>query len=144
MGWTEVAAGLGTNTAIAGLKAARDQMSKRQYKRLLATAVAQILELHPDLKPAKARRRAQRVTGARPSKKLMRPADNIGWKEGAEGAVAAAATAGVAKVAGIFGNKLREKFSADEEMEERDTTAVESAGDNGQEPWSGDSPGVRH
>ena len=112
MGWTEVAAGLGTTTAIAGLKAAKDQMNKRQYKRLLATTVAQILELHPDIGPAKARRRAKRITGARPSKKLLKPSRQIGLKEGAEGAVAAVATAGAVKVAEIFGYKLKDKFSA--------------------------------
>lgn len=113
MGWTQVAAELGTGTAIAGLKAARRRMGKRQYKRLLATAVAQILELHPDIGPAKARRRARRITGARPSKKLLRPAKHLGVKEGAEGAVAAAATAGVIKVAELFGGKLKEKLSGD-------------------------------
>ena len=113
MGWMEVAAGVGTSTAIAGLKAAKDRMSKRQYKRLLATTVAQILELHPDIGPAKARRRAKRITGARPSKKLLRPAKQLGLKEGAEGAVAAVATAGAVKVAEIFGNKLKNKFSGD-------------------------------
>jgi hypothetical protein len=113
MGWTEVAAGLGTSTAIAGLKAAKDQMGKRQYKRLLATTVAQILELHPDISPAKARRRARRITGARPSKKLLRPGKQVGLKEGAEGAVAAVATAGAVKVAEIFGTKLKDKLSGD-------------------------------
>jgi hypothetical protein len=117
MGWTEVAAGIGTNTAIAGLKAAKAQMNKRQYKRLLATAVAQILELHPDIGSKKARRRARRLTGARPSKKLMRPIEGMDWKAGAEGAAVAAATAGVAKVAGVFGAKLKEKLGADEDEE---------------------------
>ena len=115
MSWTEVAAGLGTTTAIAGLKAAKDQMGKRQYKRLLATTVAQILELHPDIGPAKARRRAKRITGARPSKKLLQPRKQVGLKEGAEGAVAAVATAGVVKAAEIFGHKLKDKFSGDQE-----------------------------
>jgi hypothetical protein len=115
MGWTEVAAGIGTNTAIAGLKAAKAQMNKRQYKRLLATAVAQILELHPDIGAKKARRRARRLTGARPSKKLMRPVEGMDWKAGAEGAVVAAATAGVAKAAGALGAKLKEKLTPGED-----------------------------
>ena len=114
MGWTEVAAGVGTGTAIAGLKAARKKMKKRQYKRMLATAVAQILELHPDIGAKKARRRARKLTGAKPSKRLLR-ADQVDWKAGAEGAVAAAATAGVAKVVSAFGGKLKEKFEADDE-----------------------------
>ena len=114
MAWTEVAADIGTGTAIAGLKAARKQMKKREYKRLLATVVAQILELHPDIGPKKARRRARKLTGARPSKKLFR-ADGVDWKTGAEGAVAAVATAGLAKVASTFGSKLKEKLSDDPE-----------------------------
>jgi hypothetical protein len=106
MGWTSVAASVGTSTAIAGLKAAKDQMNKRQYKRLLATTVAQILELHPDIGRKKARRRARRLTGARPSKKLMRPV--------AEGALVAAATAGVAKVASAIGGRLKERLGGDD------------------------------
>lgn len=111
MGWKNVAAGLGTQAAVSSLKAAKDQVSKRQYKRLIATAVAQLLELHPDIGPRKARNRARRITGARPSKRLMRVGDNFGLKEGAEATLAAAAVAGVAKVAGAFGNKLKDKVS---------------------------------
>ena len=107
MGWRKVAAGLGTGATVKALKAAEGQVSKRKYKRLIATAVAELLALHPDLDRAKARRRARRMTGARPSKKLMRASRNLGWKEGAEGVVAAAATAGIAKVAGVVGEKLR-------------------------------------
>ena len=111
MGWKNVAAGLGTQAAVSSLKAAKDQVSKRQYKRLIATAVAQLLELHPDIGPRKARSRARRITGARPSKRLMRVGDNVGWKEGAEATLAAAAVAGVAKVAGAIGSKLKGKVS---------------------------------
>jgi hypothetical protein len=113
MGWTEAAAGLSTHATVTALEAAKDKVNKRQYKRLIATAVAQLLELHPDIGRRKARRRARQVTGAKPSRKLMRARENLGWKEGAGGAVAAAATAGVAKVAGIFGEKLQEKFGGD-------------------------------
>ena len=113
MGWREAAAGLSTHATVTALEAAKDKVNKRQYKRLIATAVAQLLELHPDIGPKKARRRAWRVTGAKPSKKRMRAADNLGWKEGAEGAVAAVATAGVAKVAGIVGEKIQERFGSD-------------------------------
>lgn len=128
MGWKQVAAGLGTQAAVSGLKAARDQMTKRQYKRLLATAVAQLLELHPDIGPRKARKRARRLTGARPSRKLMRGAAEVGWKEGAGAAAAAAATAGVAQVAGLMGQKLKEKLAAsgDENGREPDGTPAGS------------------
>lgn len=74
MGWKEVAAGLDTRTTVGAIEAAKGQVSKRQYKRLIATAVAQLLELHPDIGRQKARKRAWRLTGAKPSKKLMREA----------------------------------------------------------------------
>ena len=127
MGWKNVAAGLSTSATVNALKAAKDQVSRRQYKRLIATAVAQLLELHPDFGPRKARRQARRMTGAKPSKKLMRTSENLGWKEGAEGAVAAVATAGVAKVAGIVGDKLKQKFGSEEE----DRSPVEHNGTEG-------------
>jgi len=107
MGWKEVAAGLGTQTTVSALKAVEGQVSKRKYKRLIATAVAQLLVLHPDIGPRKARRRARRLTGARPSKKLLRAVDGLGLKEGAEGILAAGATAGVAKVASAVANRLK-------------------------------------
>ncbi len=110
MGWKEVAAGIGTQGTVSALKAAEGQVSKRKYKRLIATAVAELLVLHPDIGPRKARRRARRLTGAKPSKKLMRAGSNLGWKQGAEGVVAAAATAGLAKVAGVVGEKLKDKL----------------------------------
>jgi hypothetical protein len=113
MGWKEIAAGVGTRTTASAIEAARGKVSKRQYKRLIATAVAQLLELHPEIGPRKAAKRARRITGAKPSKKLMRAAANIGLKEGAEAAVAAAATAGVAKVAGLVGDKLRQRFASE-------------------------------
>lgn len=106
MSWSNVAAGLGTQATVKALRAAEGQLSKRKYKRLIATAVAELLALHPDIGKAKARRRARRITGARPSKKLMRHADNVGFKEGAEGLAVAAATAGAAKVAEVVGAKI--------------------------------------
>jgi hypothetical protein len=119
MGWRSVAAGLGTGATVKALKAAKGQVSRKQYQRLIATAVAELLVLHPDIGKAKARRRAKRITGARPSKKLMRATQNIGWKEGAEGVVAAAATAGIAKVAGVVGEKLKDRFEGDGSREEQ-------------------------
>jgi hypothetical protein len=110
MSWRSIAAGLGTGATVHALKAVESKVSKRKYKRLIATAVAELLALHPDIGKAKARRRARRLTGAKPSKKLMKASRQVGWKEGAEGVVAAAATAGIATVAGIVGEKLKEKF----------------------------------
>jgi len=120
MGWRSIAAGLGTGATVQALKAVEGQVSKRKYKRLIATAVAELLALHPDIGKAQARRRAKRLTGARPSKKLMRAGKQVGWKEGAEGVVAAAATAGIAKVAGVVGRKLKEKFDDGDRPEHLD------------------------
>ena len=107
MGWKEVVAELGTETTVRAIKAVKGQVSKRKYKRLIATAVAQLLELHPDIGPRKARRRARRLTGARPSKKILHAANQLGVKEGAEGLLTAAAAAGVGKVAGVVGERLK-------------------------------------
>ena len=118
MGWRSVAAGLGTGATVRAIKAVEGKISKRKYKRLIATAVAELLSLHPDIGEAKARRRARRATGARPSKKLLRAGRQLGWKEGAEGMVAAAATAGIAKVAGAVGEKLKDRLRENEPGQE--------------------------
>jgi hypothetical protein len=129
MGWRNVAAGLGTAATVNALKAAKGQVSKGKYKRLIATAVAELLALHPDIGKAKALRRAKRLTGARPSKKLMRASKNLGLKEGAEGVVAAAATAGIAKVAGVVGEKLKDKFGHADGQQSDDDVAKAAPGD---------------
>ncbi len=117
MGWKEVAAGLGTESTVRALKAAEGQVSKRKYRRLIATAVAELLALHPDIGRRKARRRARRLAGARPSKKLLRASKNLGWKEGGEGVAAAAATVGIAKVADFVGHKLKKKLAGTPESD---------------------------
>jgi|tagenome__1003787_1003787.scaffolds.fasta_scaffold19065097_1 hypothetical protein len=94
MAWEDAAAQLGTGALVAGLKALKGKMSKREFKRLVATTAAQVLAVHPDLKPKKARRWARRATGARPWKKV-----SLGIKEAVETAAISAATAGAAKVA---------------------------------------------
>jgi len=107
----KLAADLGTHAVVAGLKLARKQVSKRQYKRLIATAVAQLLELHPDYGRRSARKRARQITGTRPSKKLMRAAGGLGVREGVEAAALAAASAGAAKVVGLLGKRVRERVA---------------------------------
>jgi hypothetical protein len=102
---------LGMGTLVAGLKAVENSVSKKQYKRLIATAVAQLLTMHPDYGAGKARRRAQKIVGAKPSKKLLVKAGKVGAKE-TLGAVAAAAASGAAlKVAGKVGRKITERVS---------------------------------
>ena len=39
---------VGMGAVVAGLKAVEKSISKKQYKRLIATAVAQLLTMHPD------------------------------------------------------------------------------------------------
>lgn len=117
MSWRSVAAGIGTGATVQALKAVEGKVSKRKFKRLIATAVAELLALHPDIGRAKARRRARRITGARPSKKLMRATKQIGVKEGSKALMGAAATAGLAKVAGVVGEKLKEKFENGDQRE---------------------------
>jgi len=124
MSWRNVAAGIGTGATIQALKAVEGQVSKRKFKRLIATAVAELLVLHPDIGQAKARRRAKRITGARPSKKLMRATKQIGVREGAEALVGAAATAGLAKVAGVVGEKLKEKLDDGDQRERSEDGAT--------------------
>jgi hypothetical protein len=94
MAWEDAAAQLGTGALIAGLKALKGTMKKSEFKRLVATTAAQVLAVHPDLKPKKARRWARRATGARPWKKAK-----VGAKAALETVAVSAVTAGAAKVA---------------------------------------------
>jgi hypothetical protein len=102
---------LGMGTLVAGMKAVESTLSKKQYKRLIATAVAQLLTMHPDYGVGKARRRARKVVGAKPSKKMLVKAAKAGVKEALGTAAAAAATGAALKVAGKVGRKLTERVS---------------------------------
>jgi hypothetical protein len=102
---------IGMGTLVAGLKAVQSSLSKKQYKRLIATAVAQLLTLHPDYGAAKARRRARKVVGAKPSKKLLVKAAKVGLKETLGTAAATAATGVALKAAGKVGRKITERVS---------------------------------
>jgi hypothetical protein len=110
MSWRSVAAGVGIGSTVQALKAVESRIGKRKFKRLIATAVAELLALHPDIGKSKARRLTRRMIGARPSRKLRRATRQIGLKEGAQAVVGAAATVGLVKVAGVVGEKLKEKF----------------------------------
>jgi hypothetical protein len=105
----EQAAQLGMGTLVAGLKAVQSSVSKRKYKRLIATAVAQLLTMHPDFGPRKARQRARKVTGAKPSKRLLVKPGQAGLKEGLETAVVAAAGGAALKAAGKLGRKVADR-----------------------------------
>ena len=68
MAWKDAAAELGTGRLVSRLTALKATMKKRDFKRLVATTVAQVLEAHPDVGRRKARRWARKVTGTRPGK----------------------------------------------------------------------------
>jgi hypothetical protein len=100
---------LGMGTLVAGLKSVEKAVSKKQYKRLIATAIAQLLTMHPDFGPAQARRRARKVVGAKPAKKMLVKRGQAGLKQGLETAAAAAASGAALKVAGKLGRKVTDK-----------------------------------
>lgn len=107
--WKDQAAQLGMGTVVAGLKAVERGVSKKKYKRLLATAVAQLLATLPGVGPGQARRRARKVTGAKPAKSLLVKPAKAGVKQGLETAAVAAASGAALKVAGKLGRKVTGK-----------------------------------
>ena len=100
---------LGMGTLVAGLKAVESGVSKKQYKRLIATAVAQLLTMHPDFGSGRARRRARKLVGAKPAKKILVKPGKVGVKKGVEAAVLTAATGAAATVASKLGRKVSER-----------------------------------
>jgi hypothetical protein len=100
---------LGMGTLVAGLQAVESRISKKQYKRLIATGVAQLLALHPDFGAGKARRRARKLAGAKPVKSIIVKRSKAGVKEGLETAAVAAASGAALKVAGKLGQKVTDK-----------------------------------
>ena len=114
---------VGMETLVAGLKAVEQGVSKKQYKRLIATAVAQLLTMHPDFGPGQARRRARKVVGAKPAKKMLVKPRMVGVKEGLETVAAAAASGAALKVAGKLGRKVTDRVKeAVEHGEEANAT----------------------
>jgi hypothetical protein len=110
MAWKKAAAQLGTGALVSALKAVEPQLKRRDYKRLVATTVAQLLQLYPGVGPRKARRWTRRATGMRPSKKAVLAMAKIGLKETAEAAAVAAVSAGAAKVVGRLANRAKERL----------------------------------
>jgi hypothetical protein len=122
--WKDQAAQLGMGSVVAGLKAVERGVSKKKYKRLLATAVAQLLATHPDIGPGQARRRARKVTGAKPAKSLLVKPARAGLREGQETAAAAAASGAALRAAGKLGRKATSKVKdLVEEQKETETPA---------------------
>ena len=108
---TDQLAQVGMGTLVAGLKAVESTVSKKQFKRLIATAVAQLLTMHPDYGAGKARRRARKVVGAKPAKKMLVKPGKVGVKKGIETAAVAAAGGAALKVAGKLGRKVTERVN---------------------------------
>jgi hypothetical protein len=99
MSWTAVATELRAKDFLARLKAAEDRTSKKQYKRLLATTVAQVLALHPEFDLKKACRRAEKAAGALPVKRLLKSKKRA----------AAAGIAGAAVLKAVKGTGVRKR-----------------------------------
>ena len=100
---------VGMGALVAGLKTVEQGISKKQYKRLIATAVAQLLTLHPDFGAGQARRRARKVVGTKPSKKMLVKPGKVGVRKGLETVAAAAASGAALKVAGKLGRKVSQR-----------------------------------
>jgi len=118
---------LGMGTLVAGLKAVESRISKKQYKRLIATGVAQLLALHPDFGAGKARRRARKVVGAKPVKSVVVKRAKGGLREGLETAAVAAASGAALKVAGKLGQKVTDKVKDVVETRKEDASRESTA-----------------
>ena len=105
MAWKDVAAQIGTGRLVSRLDALKGTMKKRDFKRLVATAVAQLLEVHPDVGRRKARRWARKATGTRPGKIGKKATLNL--NAAAEAADIAALTSGASKVTEVAAKRRR-------------------------------------
>ena len=114
----------GMGTLVAGLEAVQRGVSKKQYKRLIATAVAQLLTMHPDFGPGQARRRARKVVGAKPAKKMLIKPGKAGVMQGLEAAAVAAAGGAALKAAGRLGRKVVEKVKAAGDAQREDESVA--------------------
>jgi len=114
---------VGMGTLVAGLQAVQSGVSRKQFKRLIATAVAQLLTMHPDFRPSQARRRARKVVGAKPSKKMLVKRGNAGVREGMETAAVAAAGGAALKVAGKLARKVSDKVRETVDSRQDETAA---------------------
>lgn len=105
MAWKDVAAQIGTGRLVNRLAALKGTMKKRDFKRLVATTVAQVLEVHPDVGRRKARRWVRKATGTRPGKIGKKATPNL--KAAAEAADVADPTSGATKVTDVVAKRRR-------------------------------------
>ena len=113
---------VGMGTLVAGLTTVQKGLSKKQYKRLIATAIAQLLTMHPDLGPGQARRRARKVAGAKPARKML-VKGKAGAKQGLEAAAVAAAGGAALKVASKLSRKVADRVKEAVEPEKAGSAA---------------------
>jgi hypothetical protein len=113
---------VGMGTLVAGLKTVQRSLSKKQYKRLIATAIAQLLTMHPDLGPGQARRRARKVAGAKPARKML-VKGKAGAKQGLEAAAVAAAGGAALKVASKLSRKVADRAKEAVEPQKAESAA---------------------
>jgi hypothetical protein len=118
---------VGMGTLVAGLKAVEQGVSKKQFKRLIATAVAQLLTMHPDFGSGKAVRRARKLVGAKPARKMLVKPGKVGVKQGLETVAAAAASGAALKVAGKLGRKVSERVKEATESREDEAASTRHA-----------------
>jgi hypothetical protein len=118
---------VGMGTLVAGLKAVEQGVSKKQFKRLIATAVAQLLTMHPDFGAGKAVRRARKLVGAKPARKMLVKPGKVGVKQGLETVAAAAASGAALKVAGKLGRKVSERVKEATESHEDEAASTRHA-----------------
>src|SRR5687768_16143006 len=69
--WEAIASSLGVTSILGGIKTARKKMSARKYKKLLAAAVAELIQLSPNINEAEAKIRAAEALGLDPSSELV-------------------------------------------------------------------------
>jgi hypothetical protein len=105
MAWKDAAAELGTGRLVSRLTALKATMKKRDFKRLVATTVAQVLQAHPDVGRRKARRWARKATGTRPGKIGKKVAAAQASKAAAEAAGVASLTASATRSADIVSKR---------------------------------------
>ena len=105
MAWKDAAAQIGTGRLVSRLAALKGTMRKRDFKRLVATTVAQVLEVHPGVGRRKARRWVRKATGTRPGKIGKKATANL--KAAAEAADFATLTSGATKVGEMVAKRRR-------------------------------------
>ena len=131
MAWQDAAARIGTSRLISGLEALKGTMKKRDFKRLVAATAAQVLAVHPDVKPRKARRWARKATGTRVAKNAWVVKARASLTEAAKAGGTVAVTSGAGKDPVKLTNRsaMRRRMRAIRAGEGKSGSAGEPAGE---------------